>query len=545
MGPPTKKSTSKGSNLTIADLPEVERDKVSRLVERLVTLGTEHQDTVDKLAALEAKCIDDAESAQKAIDDVRFSSAKDVQRLNDVVSALEDQRSSAFNMLGKYQIRLEQMAELVRKKEADEISGERRIALFANLAQLEAVVENQKSMIDSFQNDRENLEKTHQEALYLASQALSRQENETKKKSELILKSDKRCSAIEMACSRLTKQITEMTRRDTVKQAEIDALKRLLTERVVPLPPAPVVTSHTSTECTQLLSGPQIHTTVDTRPISESKSSENIMPPTLPADSIAKNTRNTTSLSVHQKQTTPPHSPAPHSNKRAITSSPKRKLALALVESREETNGQLVSESVLNAVSPARSAVSNSSTKASEGSGGKNRRRHYQPVVVQHNLSRTTSAPTRPPASSNNKALNASLLKSTMSSRASQAISHTPLGNDIYSTTTSNTGNNVRRRSNGNNITSVGSDVESIGSGRKVRRATKSKNISQATIKSTNTRERTTHSSTVTAAAHTAGTYARTYGQKPLQSRPNLEVMLGENKQYDPILLDLLSSIED
>ncbi len=210
--------------LTIADLPEAERAKVSRLVERLVTLGKEHQQTIDNLSVAEA-------NFTKDIDQQKSRNEADIKRLTAVITAIDEQRATAFNMLAQYQERVEQLVAMIKRIEADSITGDRKVALLANVKQLEDIVENQKSMIIGFQKDRASTDKAHKQELVLAQENVKRSEAEVRKKQDLLLKTEKRCNAIEMACARLTKQITEMTRRDSFKQAEIDAFKRLLTER--------------------------------------------------------------------------------------------------------------------------------------------------------------------------------------------------------------------------------------------------------------------------------------------------------------------------
>ena len=226
-----RKSVGRVNKLTIADLPEEERSKVSRLVEKLVSLGTEHQTAIDKLALVEKQYVEDRAASEKRFGDESASNAGDIQRLNEVVGALEQQRSSAFELLGKYQTRLQQMGETLKEREKDEISGERKAALLSNLSSLEDIVANQKMMIESFQNERASVEEAHKLALSINKEALDRKDAEAERNTHVVSKAEKRVSAIETACSRLTKQITDMHRKDSVKQAEIDALKRLLTER--------------------------------------------------------------------------------------------------------------------------------------------------------------------------------------------------------------------------------------------------------------------------------------------------------------------------
>lgn len=320
--------------LTIADLPDAERAKVSRLVERLVTLGKEHQETVDKLASLQVKSEKDSADAQGR-------NEADVERLTAVITAIEAQRASAFKMLMQYQLRLEQLAGLMKKMEADSISGDRKVAFVANMKQLENIVENQKTMIISFQKERTNTANSHQQELELANEKIKRSEKEVRKQMDMMLRAERRTSAIEMACSRLTKQITEMTRRDSSKQAEIDALKRLLAERPKDSP-APVRNSHftggTDNTGTAPVSLPlDTDSTASDVSAFETSASESNQENHLAskkrestkADKVAAEASRDTSHAASSV-------PVPSSPPRSTTASPKRKLSTALHTSRGE-----------------------------------------------------------------------------------------------------------------------------------------------------------------------------------------------------------------
>ena len=74
--------------------------KVSRLVEKLVSLGTEHAAAIDKLALVEKAHAEETQAVEKRFGQETASNAADIQRLNEVVTALEQQRSSAFELLG-------------------------------------------------------------------------------------------------------------------------------------------------------------------------------------------------------------------------------------------------------------------------------------------------------------------------------------------------------------------------------------------------------------------------------------------------------------
>jgi len=334
--------------LTIADLPEVERAKVSRLVERLVTLGKEHEETVGKLAALQA-------SSKKDSIDAQGRNEADVERLTAVITAIEAQRTSAFKMLMQYQLRIEQLTVLMKQMDEDSISGDRKVAFLANMRQLENIVENQKTMIIGFQRERTNTENSHKQELVLAHESIKRSEAEARKQMDMMLRAERRTSAIEMACSRLTKQITEMTRRDSFKQAEIDALKRLLTEGPVnQSPPIRSVsnftgsTTHTGTG--GIPGGIPTHTNfpadTDSAAGSDASAFETSAFEPKPLAYSSSKERETSSIDVGNvgadtttltnTKTAAFSAPVPPSPPRSYTASPKRKLSTALHSSRGE-----------------------------------------------------------------------------------------------------------------------------------------------------------------------------------------------------------------
>jgi len=542
------------SEITISDLPEAERSKVSRLVERLVTLGTEHQDAVDKLSGLEAQSKTDEEAHTAQLDDLRFGNATDVQRLNDVVAAVEGQRTSAFEMLTQYQTRLEEMAQVLRNKEEDEISGERKQALFANLSQLENVVESQKRSIESFERERQSTEQAHETALKMAADNLNLQERETKKKTELVGRADKRCAAIEMACSRLTKQITEMTRRDSVKQAEIDALKMLLAERAAPAA-APVAA-----------------------PVAAAAPA--------PAETPSDSAKPKQSKSARQHQHSPPHFPGPVLKPAPFAvSSPKRKLESAISQSRGEAeedgfdNQAAVAEvaevkaaaarpmtapskrkgpfrtcthsasaSVLLAQSPARStggtsvetAASSASSRSrvrvdgsSDGDGdGSVVRRRQRPVVV---MARHSMVNLNRPVDSSPPDNQRRTRTSTSSASARTAPASAPMSStsSVLRPTTASRLQQAQAKGERSRTGASDDDGVSMGSNRSRSWGSKAKGRSSSS-----------RDGGFTDRSYTVASTSVKAEQQPSKTRQGLDVTLGEKRQYDPALLDLLSAMD-
>ena len=568
--------------LTLSDLPESERSKVSRLAERLVALGTEHQELVEKYAVLESKCKLEATTTSDAISQLKDSSAADIERLTNVISAIDEQRTSAFEMLAQYQERVEQMSEAMRKKEADSISGERKSAILANVQQLESVVENQKSTIASLQKDRDSAEESHKQQLASAAEKVKRFEADVSKKQDQLSKGERRAAAIEMACSRLTKQIKDMTRRDTVKQAEIDALKSLLTARMMHvnnnnhIAPAPIpVPIPAHDEVTQKIEHTRIYSG------NESKNSKMGMGTLTEkgkgeVEGVENGVQETNSTFSHSHIHTPPRSVRLTNSLplRGMSASPMRKLSIALNASKpeEQVQGQGTGSgagvlSDMADYSMARVTMTATSTstqhvQVSSSSGSRNDKRSPasppSPDPSARSLSKSvqTSAIKAPPSADAHAYTHTSkpeydiesVRQNQMAKRKAKVAARNALDSPLL------------RHSNGKE--------ENVGSPKSQQRLTRVKRTGVGLSRIP--RDRASNSSTATSVGSGATSQSRhshSYSSQGggnkinknslasehgngnnngnwMSERPKLDVLLGENKLYDPSLLDLLSAME-
>ena len=214
---------------TLKDLCEEDRLKYDAALESTMKLEEEKADLNEQCDAKDAEII----HFQQRYEEEVSANLVNVKRLTDIISALEGQRTEAFELLQTYQKRIEQLSDVIRKYEKDEMGGERKKVMLSNIASLEALVENQKGTIESLNEDRSSLIEAHKNELGVLQHLCEQKMKDVEAKRTSLEKAEKRSAAVEMACARLTKQITEMHRKDGVKTAEIEALKKLLSENVL------------------------------------------------------------------------------------------------------------------------------------------------------------------------------------------------------------------------------------------------------------------------------------------------------------------------
>ena len=214
---------------TVKDLHDEERKKYDDAIQSALRLEEEKQDLNEQCDAKDEQIT----HFQRQFEEEMEKGSANAARLTEIITALEDQRVEAFELLQVYQQRIEQLSETIRKYEKDEMGGERKKTMLASIASLEELVASQKGTIQSQDSDRASLLESHKGELGVLQNLVDERNKEVEEKRAALDRSEKRCAAVEMACARLTKQITDMHRRDGVKSAEIDALKKLLTDRVI------------------------------------------------------------------------------------------------------------------------------------------------------------------------------------------------------------------------------------------------------------------------------------------------------------------------
>jgi len=233
-----------GRTLSLKDLPESEQKKVSDLIDKVASLELDLQESNDRIVAADLKYAEDAKNASIRLDETEKMNNANVQRLTEVISALENQRVNAFELLQNYQKRIEQMAITLRKYERDEIGGEKKKALLTRVKTYEDLVESQKLSVQMLEKEKTSILETHQSEMMIIQKIGEEKDADIENKRNLLDNAQKRCTAIETACARLTKQITEMHRKDSVKTAEIEALKKLLADKLT----IPAIVAHQRAE---------------------------------------------------------------------------------------------------------------------------------------------------------------------------------------------------------------------------------------------------------------------------------------------------------
>jgi hypothetical protein len=286
---------------TLKDLGELDLKKYDDAITKALKLEEEKADLNEECDTKDSEIT----RLQQQYEEEAGSNRANVNRLTDIISALEEQRIESFELLQTYQQRIVQLSDVIRKYEKDEMGGERKKVMIANISSLEDLVQSQKETIAVLNSDRSSLQDAHKEELGVLQHLCDQKMKDVEGKREALDKADKRSAAIEMACARLTKQITEMHRKDGVKTAEIEALKKLLTDNVL-------------NQSQKGGSGSGDKITADTGGAAETES---------PRRAAAPGSPNPVTLRASSKA-------QPNA-----TVSPKRKLGAALETSRTSTNG--------------------------------------------------------------------------------------------------------------------------------------------------------------------------------------------------------------
>ena len=150
-------SRRSGKAARIADLHEEERKKYDDAIQSVLRLEEEKADLNEQCDAKDEQITHFQHQYEEELE----KSSANATRLTEIITALEDQRVEAFELLQVYQQRIEQLSETIRKYEKDEMGGERKKTMLASIASLEELVESQKSTIQSQSSDRAALVESH------------------------------------------------------------------------------------------------------------------------------------------------------------------------------------------------------------------------------------------------------------------------------------------------------------------------------------------------------------------------------------------------
>ena len=149
----TKKPSMASKPMSIADLPKPEREKVSRLVQKLISLGQEHEQTLKDLekeratnAASGVNSKVDAETLDTQLTIIENQLAEKNNRISD----LESKQVLVASMLSAYQSKLKSSAELLRRAtEVQQDNAQDLSHLRAELAAQQSLSSSQKEAIDN------------------------------------------------------------------------------------------------------------------------------------------------------------------------------------------------------------------------------------------------------------------------------------------------------------------------------------------------------------------------------------------------------------
>lgn len=217
------------SALTIADLPLAEKARITGLVDRLMSLGREHEETMSHLSNERARHATEIDAANRRIEEELGIVDSKLLQQSETIQQLQEQRASAFAMLRQYQARLEKYADDLQLKDKAEVEQSLKLKMLEdNISQLEKVIENQRMSIDGIESANLSAKKAFKETLEIAEDRCRRASEEITVLSEDAKKSERRCHGLETAVSGFTKQISSMKKAAAAKDEQISELLKVV-----------------------------------------------------------------------------------------------------------------------------------------------------------------------------------------------------------------------------------------------------------------------------------------------------------------------------
>ena len=225
----SKKSSSKGEGLTIADLPEQEKTRITHLVDKLISLGREHEETMSCLSNERARHASEIDAANRRIENELGVVDSKLMQQSETIQQLQEQRAEAFSLLKQYQARLEgyETASRIQSK-ADEGSIKRESELVEQIERLERVIEKQRTSIDDMEVASVSAKKAFQESLELAEERTKRSTEELTSLKEQLKRGERRAHGLEQAVTGLTKQIASLNKTGASKDLTIADLRKTI-----------------------------------------------------------------------------------------------------------------------------------------------------------------------------------------------------------------------------------------------------------------------------------------------------------------------------
>lgn len=152
--PLDKSSPSKSiSNLTISDLPEEEKAKVTRLVEKLVSLGKEHEEAMAALSLERSRHASEMEDANQKLEAMRLHYESSCNSKDGDIIGIEKKYKHSLNLLGLYQQRLSFIVDLLNSKEKEiEQSKAKNNDMKQEVDRLDTLVQSQRFTIETMES---------------------------------------------------------------------------------------------------------------------------------------------------------------------------------------------------------------------------------------------------------------------------------------------------------------------------------------------------------------------------------------------------------
>lgn len=139
-------SMSSSCPITIADLPEEEKLKVSRLVDRLVSLGKENEELQSSISQERSRYAVEIDEARRHIDRNTQQWQTQLQQKDLVIEELMSKRSMSLSMLHMYQSKiLELSRQVTNQRIIEEQLTTSSGRMSHEIRQLEALVKSQQS----------------------------------------------------------------------------------------------------------------------------------------------------------------------------------------------------------------------------------------------------------------------------------------------------------------------------------------------------------------------------------------------------------------
>lgn len=247
-------------DMTIADLPDSEREKVSRLVDKLVSLGREHEGLLADLAHERLKCTEEAMSYTRKLQKSSQDFELEKQLMREQMTELQSKHRSGLRLLHLYQVSLENFlkdncalkdALLARTKNTNggsdsadvnntrELDSAKALEMKSAIERLEALSSSQQAMMEIVQSDNRTLTADHEGTkveLQAAVNNLKLSDDmlvDCRKHLEaaLLSQSDhiqqqRDASTMEVACEGMARQLAEMFVRAEERDREIEMYKQ-------------------------------------------------------------------------------------------------------------------------------------------------------------------------------------------------------------------------------------------------------------------------------------------------------------------------------